>query len=107
ALRKECPGLFQRGPASEQQARVRSLPHVRGGGSLQGEPPDSGGRGPPSAGVRPALALTRFSAGAGCHCGGPAVRRMLLVVRWPAGLTQVTEIVSPGRNRARTTPSWS
>ena len=30
---------------------------------------------------------------------------MLLVVRWPAGLIQVTEIVSPGRNRARTTPS--
>ena len=32
---------------------------------------------------------------------------MLLVVRWPAGLTQVTEIVSPGWNRARTLPSWS
>jgi hypothetical protein len=56
--------LFQRGPASEQQARVRSLPHVRGGGSLQGEPPDSGGRRPPSAGVR---------RDASCHCGGPAV----------------------------------
>src|SRR5207245_1220246 len=41
------------------------------------------------------------------HWGGPAVRRMLLVVRWPAGLTQVTGIVSPGWNRARTAPSWS
>ena len=34
------------------------------------------------------------------HCGGPAVRCRLLVVRCPDGLTQVTEIVSPGWNRA-------
>src|SRR5215467_3466273 len=33
------------------------------------------------------------------HCGGPAVRCRLLVVRCPDGLTQVTEIVSPGWNR--------
>src|SRR5215471_3549555 len=36
-----------------------------------------------------------------CHCGGPAARRMLLVARSPDGLTQATEIVSPGWNRAR------
>jgi hypothetical protein len=30
------------------------------------------------------------------HCGGPAVRSRLLLVRCPDGLTQVTEIVSPG-----------
>ena len=35
------------------------------------------------------------------HCGGPAVRCRLLVVRCPDGLTQVTEIVSPGWNRDR------
>ena len=33
------------------------------------------------------------------HCGGPAVRCRLLVERRPDGLTQVTEIVSPGWNR--------
>ena len=38
---------------------------------------------------------------AGCYCGGPAARRMLLVVRLPDGLTQATEIVSPGWNLAR------
>ena len=32
---------------------------------------------------------------------------MLLVVRWPDGLTQATEIVSPGWNRARMPLSWS
>ena len=31
---------------------------------------------------------------------------MLLVVRWPAGLTQVSEIVSPGRWRARMLVKW-
>jgi hypothetical protein len=31
------------------------------------------------------------------YCGGPAVRWMLLVAACPAGLTQVREIVSPGR----------
>ena len=35
------------------------------------------------------------------HSGGPAVRCRLLVVRCPDGLTQVTEIVSPGWNRDR------
>ena len=35
------------------------------------------------------------------YCGGPAVRCTVLVVCWPAGLTQVTEMVSPGLNRAR------
>jgi len=35
------------------------------------------------------------------HCGGPAARCRLLVVRWPDGPTQVTEIASPGWNRAR------
>ena len=35
------------------------------------------------------------------HCGGPAVRCRLLVVRCPGGLTQGTEIVSPGWNRER------
>jgi len=33
------------------------------------------------------------------HCGGPALRRRLPVVRFPVGLTQVTEMVSPGWNR--------
>src|SRR5690349_9596474 len=36
------------------------------------------------------------------HCGGPAVRCRVLVVRCPDGLTQVTETVSPGWNRDRT-----
>src|SRR3974390_2190268 len=35
------------------------------------------------------------------HCGGPAARASLLVVRSPDGLTQVTEIVLPGWNRDR------
>src|SRR5689334_10009024 len=30
------------------------------------------------------------------HCGGPAISCRLLVERCPDGLTQVTEIVSPG-----------
>jgi hypothetical protein len=33
------------------------------------------------------------------HCGGPALRCRRLVERCPDGLTQVTEMVSPGRNR--------
>ena len=36
-------------------------------------------------------------AGSGGYCGGPAASRMLVVVCWPAGLTQVTVMVSPGR----------
>jgi hypothetical protein len=37
----------------------------------------------------------------GRHWGGPAVRCRLLVACLPDGLVQVTEIVVPGRNRAK------
>ena len=52
----------------------------------------------------PFSASRKIDAAAGpgrCHCGGPAVRCRLLVERCPGGLTQVTEIVSPGWNRDR------